>query len=529
MKKLFSMMMLVLVFVFALTGGGSHVFAVEEEVVICESFDINNGFSPVFTYTEGWGAFYYLGNFYETLVNYEQGEIKPGLATSWEIDGNEITFKLRKGVKFTDGTDFKAEVVKKNLEMISVITGKQYSGSFKVLTKLEDIQVIDDYQVKLILSEPYYGALQELTMVRPMGMMSLNAYCEDGLSDEIYSKTFGTGKYLIENAVKGENYTFVRNEKYWGEKPELKQFTIKKIPDMESRIMALRTGEIDMIFGSNNISYDSFAEFKDNSHFEAKASKEEVFTRYFLLNTTQKPFDDRNIRYAIQYAVDKDVIINSLFYGLEEKADYLFNPDLPYCDVTLNKYNYNPQKAEQLLEEAGWKKVVGSDIREKNGQKLSAELIYETTGIEEELALIIAGQLKEVGFDIQLSGMELMACMSKTFSGNFNIYSARTYGVPYEPYTEINVMCSVGYHNPAQQGLLQKKEIDLKINNLLSMVDKDKIQESYKYLLTTLHDEALYLPISYKKDLVIFNKNKIKDYEFNGQPLNFDASGIKLK
>lgn len=498
-----------------------------DEIVMCESFDINTGFVPVFDPYKGWGSFYYLGNFYETLVNYEDGKIKPGLAKSWDVNDNEITFKLREGVKFTDGTDFNAEVVKKNFEMIPVMLQDEYIKSFVILTKVKEIEVVDEYTIKFKLTEPYYGALQEFAMVRPMGIMSPNAYTEDGLSDDIYTKTFGTGKYMIENAVQGEDYTFVRNENYWGEKPKVKKFIVKTIPDMESKIMALRTGEIDLVFGSNNITYDAFSEFQNDDKFFAKSSEDNVMTRCFILNTAKSPFDDKNVRLAVQHAIDKQSICDNLFYGIEEKAEYLFNPDLPYCGVSLKQYTYNTQKAKELLKKSGWLETEGSEIREKSGQRLKAELLYETgMGIEEDMVLTIAEQLKEVGFEIQLTGLEMMAGLGKAMKGDFKIYSTRTYGIPYEPYTDIGSMNKVGYHNPAQQGLSDKKELNLKINKVASMTDKDKIQETYSYILKTLHNEAMYLPISYKKELIIFNKEKIKDYKFNGQPLNIDISGI---
>lgn len=498
-----------------------------DEIVICENHDINTGFTPVFDVYTGWGSFYYLSNFYEALVNYDNGKIVPGLAKSWEVNGNEIIFKLREDVKFTDGTDFNAQVVKKNFDMIPKIMVKEYVESVALLTKIEEVKVIDEYTVKIILTDPYYAALQELTAVRPMGMMSLNAYTEEGLSEEVFSKTFGTGKYMIENAVKGGDYTFVRNENYWGDKPKVKQFVVKTIPNLESKIMALRSGEIDMIFGASNITYDAFLEFKDHNKFLAKASQAKVKTRNIIINTTKAPLNDVNVRRAVQYAIDKQSICDSLFSGIEEKADYLFNPDLPYCEHSLEPYTYDVQKSNQLLDEEGWVMAEGSNIREKNGEKLEVDILFNGgIAIENDLALTIATYLEKVGFSVNLTGLDHMAASGQALSGDFSMFLTLTYGIPYEPHTDISNMEAGGWYQLAQKGLTQKQDIDFKINELSSLVEEDMIHKSYNYILKTLHNEAAYLPISYRKQLVILNKEKIKDYKFNGQPLNIDISGV---
>lgn len=497
-----------------------------KEIVMCESSDFSGGFSTFLT-TKGVGFMYYFGNFYETLINYDNGKIEPGLAESWEVNNNEITFYLREGVKFSDGSDFNAEVVKVTFEMIPKVLGEQYANNFGVLSKLEEVEVIDDYTVKLKLSEPYYAALQELTMVRPMAMISLNAFTEEGLSDETYSKTFGTGPYMLDSFVEGQDYTFVRNDNYWGEQPAVEQFVVKVIPDMESRIMALRSGEIDIVVGSNKITYDAFSEFKNGDKFTAKVSESIVKTRDVLLNTTKEPFDDKKVRLAVQYAVDKQSICDNVLYGIEDKADYFLNFRLPYCEVNIEPYVYDKREAEELLEAAGWLKVEGSDIRKKDGQELEAEILFRTgKGVEEDIALTLAAQLREVGFDIKATGLELLNWCGKAAQGKFAMSISETYGIPYDPYTIMRYMGGCSPDNAAQQGLSNKPEIDLQISKLSNIIDEVKIQEIYDYILITLHEEGVTVPISYMKELVIYNNEKIKEYKFNGQPTNIHVSGI---
>lgn len=500
-----------------------------ERIITCSAWDINTGFVPCYSESDGWGSFFYLNNFYETLVKYDNGKIVPGLAESWKVNNNEITFNLRRGIKFTDGSDFNAEVVKKNFEMVPKILGEEFKNTFVVYKLFKEAKVVDDYTVKIVLSKPYYGALQELTMVRPMGMLALSAFNKEGLSKEAYSKTFGTGKYMIKDAKKGEDYTFVRNENYWGEKPQIKEFVVKTIADMDSRMMALRTGEIDMVMGVDQISYDAFSEFKKEDKFSVKISKGNLYSRNLALNTAKAPLNDKNIRLAIQHAVDKKAICDNLFYGIEEKSEFLFDKSLPYCNVDLIPYTYDIKKAKSILDDAGWKEIHGSKIREKNGKKLQVSILYEANaGVDKNLALAISDQLKEIGFDTKVEGLELMAAWTKAMNGDFTIFMGRTNGLPYEPYTDVNSMNKIGYHNPAQKGILEKKQIDLKIEEVCSTLDKKIIQEDYNYILKTLHDEAVYLNISNRKELMMFNKEKIKNYKFNNIVSNIDISNIDI-
>ena len=125
-----------------------------------------------------------------------------------------------------------------------------------------------------------------------------------------------------------------------------------------------------------------------------------------------------------------------------------------------------------------------------------------------------------------MTGLDHMASSTKFLSGDSTMFLTKTYGIPYEPHTDINNMQAGAWYYQSQLGIEQKQELDQKVRELLSLVEEEQVQEAYDYILGTLNDEAVYLPISYLKELVILDRQKIKDYIFNGQPLNIDISGI---
>ncbi len=495
------------------------------EIIIGEGTDFIGGFNAL-SDNDGNGFAKYISNVYETLVIYDKGEIKAGLAESWEVKDNKIIFNLRKGIMFTDGQELKADVVKTGFEYMKETLGEQLAWIIGV-SKLQEINVIDDYKVEFVYDTPYIGALQDLTVAYRMAIMSPSVFVDGEITPDVNTMSFGTGPYKVSEVKQGQYYVFVKNEDYWGEKPKIDKITIKIIPGMESRMMALQSEEIDLVYGVNDVSLDAYNQFSKDNKFKTKVAEDVFATRNILLNTTKEPFNDINVRMAAQHAVNKDSICKNLLFDMEEKADYLLNRYLPYCDVEVKPYNFDLDKSRQLLEEAGWKDTNNDGILEKNGKNLEGEILFRTGwGMEEDICQVLSGQLREVGFDIKTTGMEMMSWYSKVLEGDFQATVNDTYGVPYDPYTFLSPMLNYSADNPAQQGLEQKPQIDEEIENIFNTVDDEEIRKSFEYVLKTLHEQALNLSISYTKDPIIYNPEKMSDYEFGKQTREFYFDGI---
>lgn len=214
--------------------------------------------------------------------------------------------------------------------------------------------------------------------------------------------------------------------------------------------------------------------------------------------------------------------------GLENKADTILNPKLKYCDVSLDKYDYNQSKSIEMLEKAGWLLPEGKEIREKNGEKLSFNLMYVTNrGAEESIAKVFAHQMKNIGIEVNLDGVELMVWGGRGFSGDFDMTFNATYAAPYDPHTYIGAMISYSLDNPAQSGLDNKEYLDSKIRELFATNDETKIESLYNEILTELHNSAIYIPISYQKQIVLYNKDKVSEVKFPSIPGELDMNLIK--
>lgn len=508
-----------------------------KEVTFCESWDFEGGFFSLQApnVTNGtYGLYYFLTNFYETLVRYEDGEIVPGLAERWEVspDGLTYTFYLKQGIKFSDGTDFNAEAVKTNLDNIPKTLAEFNGGWGLTSTLLDEVTVIDDYTVAVTLTTPYYGALQDFAVPMPMSMMSPAGYNEDGSLAEITkTKTLGTGPYMYDGEKSDETYTFVRNPYYERGESDVDVFHVKVIPENDAKVLALRNGEIDMIVGQANLTYNTFEELANAPGFTAISSDATIQSRTTGFNVSHPPFNDPAVRLAANHAIDTQSISENIFYGVETPADSVLDKELPYCDVDTGAYAYDVEKAKQILEDAGWIDSDGDGIREKDGVKLSGNLLYATEQASlGDLSSVLATQLKEIGFDITPVGKEQMVYFQDISNGDFDLAIAITNAIPSDPYLLISrCLTNTVIDNYLAQGLAGMENADELINSLNAMTNEDEIQSVYNTLLQEFHDEATIIPLTRVKGMAAYNTDIIASYEFCNQPDYTDVSAIIMK
>ncbi|MCH4891033.1 hypothetical protein EZV73_25875 [Acidaminobacter sp. JC074] len=460
------------------------------------------------------GFIWYASNCYESLVYASEEGIVPGLATSWDETDHDLTLHLRQGVKFIDGTDFNAQVVKGNIENLQRIQGQAVSF-IELLSQIKEIEVVDDYTVKFTFDHYSKVYLKELASLYPFGMMSLNAFNAEGYTEEVYSgKPLGTGPYQLSNYETGKFYEFMKNPNYWGEEATYDKVTIKVIPDQESMSLALRTGEIDMVFGSYQVNNVMFDEFKNDEGFIATESNRINKSHYIALNANALPFDDKQVRYAVDYAIDKDAIFKSILKERGKIAQTHLNPELEYCHISVDERNFDIEMAKSLLDEAGWL-MDASGVRMKDGNPLEVSIVYiNGSSAYSDISLALQSMLKEIGMTVSIEGLDMMTWWGKVMSGDFTISLNSTIGVPYDPYVELKSMVSLNTHAVGMAGSEEKAVIDKKIAEIYQTNDPVELQSIFNVVIQTLHESGCDLPIYHEKEPVVFNANKINEVKF---------------
>ena len=449
------------------------------------------------------GEMYAQSILYDTLVSITANGYEGCLAESWDIseDGCTYTFHIRPNVLFSDGEKCDANAILANFN--AILENRERHTWLEMMNLLVGVSAPDENTFVIEMSEPYYPMLTELACIRPFAMISPNCMI-DGSTMNGVNGYIGTGPYVLTDFVTDEYAVFERNENYWGEAPAIQKITVKVIPDNQTRIMALENEEIDLIFGKNMIDADAISQYLDSDKFTVGLS-DPTSTRHIVMNTTHEILGDPAVRKALQHATDRQTISDGIFYGLEQPADTLYATTVPYCNVGLKPYEYSTETAAQILDEAGW--VLGSDkMRAKDGKQLALDLLYNSDSVTEKtIAEYLQSEYLKLGISMTIHGEEEQSYRDNMKAGNFDMVFNICWGMPYDPQSSLAAMRAPVYGDyAAQQGLEDKAEIDEAITKLLTSTNDAERQELYKSVLTNLHEDAMYLPLTYECNKALY-------------------------
>ncbi len=452
------------------------------------------------------GEMYAQSILYDTLVSSTADGYEGCLAEDWTIseDGRIYTFNIRDEVYFSDGTLCDANAILANFN--AIIENKDRHTWLEMMNLLVGVSAPDADTFVIELSEPYYPMLTELSCIRPFAMISPECMIDGSTKDGV-NGYIGTGPYVLTDFVTDEYAVFERNENYWGGAPAIQKITVKVIPDNQTRIMALESGEIDLIFGKNMIDADAISQYVDSDKFTVSLS-DPTSTRHIVLNTTNEILSDTAVRQALQHATNRQAISEGIFYGLEQPADTLYAPTIPYCNVDLEPYAYDAELAASMLEQAGW--VMGSDgIRVKEGKKLELDLLYNSDSVTEKtISEYLQSEYLKLGISMNIHGEEEQSYRDNMKAGNFDMVFNICWGMPYDPQSSLAAMRAPVYGDyAAQQGLADKAEIDQAITDILTSTDESERQKLYDFVLTRLHEDAVYIPLTYECNKALYTSD----------------------
>lgn len=443
---------------------------------------------------------------YETLVSVEDTGIEPCLAETWDVseDGLIYTFNIREGVVFSDGYICDAYAIEANFD--AIWDNKERHAWLESMNVITGYEATDESTFIITLSDAYYPLLNELGVTRPFAMCSPNVMI-DGTTANGVTEYIGSGPYVLVDNVVDEWALFEYNENWWGEEPAIKTVLMKVIPDNQTRVMALETGEVDLIYGAELLDAETLTAYEDNESIIASTS-DASSTRQLIMNGGSEILEDINVRYALSHAVNKEAISEGVFYGIEEPADFLYSQELTYCGVELEAFAYDVELAKQYLEEAGW--VEGSDgIRVKDGTRLSLGLLYDMDSVSGKvISEYLQSEWKNIGVEIVLEGLERETYFDALKAGTFDIAHNIAWGTPYDPESSLAAMLAPVYGDyAAQLSLPNKTELDAAITSVFVTVDEEERQELYDYILTELHESAIYIPLTYENNKSLYTSS----------------------
>ncbi len=520
-------------------------------IVLAEGWPFSSLY-PVVTpeSTSDFGIAYWTMNFYDTLVRYDKNnEIVGCLAETWDVsdDGRTYTFHLRDGIQFSDGTPLTADAVKQSIDAARVNLGSFVGNYGKIGILIEKTEAVDESTFVLTLSNPYYSALNDLTICLAYAVVNPKAF-EGGADQALQNcsdKTMGTGPYMFES-YSNKTYTFVRNPYYWGDAPDVDCFKVKEIPDNDAKILALQSGEVTAILGQEKLTHDGFAQLSA-AGFGTKVDTDGNRTIYLgmriadtnIWNETYTEvvqtvpagvFADINVRLAAAYTIDQQLLAETVFNGIQAPAETWFSATKPFCDTTVTVYETNAKKAEQLLTEAGWIDSDGDGVREKDGAPLSVTIAYpDYLGTISSAMIAIKSQLEEVGFSVELApAADMMGWYMAGMTGSYDLIYWKTNGGTMDPASTISNIGTM-----ADPVLGQFTGFGGITNELITELDttssSERVKEIYDAILKNVADEALLIPLVYENEMAAWNSDVIADYTYYYDPGYILVQNIRLK
>lgn len=405
-----------------------------------------------------------INQIYETLFvrDPETMKIKPNLAESYENpDPKTWVIHLRKGIKFTDGTPFNAEAVKYTFDKLR--DPKTGAPRASLLAPVDTITVQDDYTVVIKTKQPYGAMLAALAHTNA----SIVSPTADKKQD-LMKKPVGTGPFMLKESVAGDHVTLVKNPHYWRGPVKLDQVVFKVVPNINTAISMLQTGQVDFITG---IPAEQWSRV-ENMNGVKTVKKAGTPVSFLAFNFRREPMKNLAFRQAVAYALDRDAYIKQL-NGMGIKSNSLIGPKVFGYDPSAEKvgYNYDPEKAKQILKAHGW-------------EGLKINMLVANTDAYMKMGEIVKDQLEKVGLKINMQTMEWGTFLDVARQGKFDITFlgwANSTGdgsellYPNLHSDNIGVSNYEAYHNPAFDKLVAETRSTVDQN-----VRKQKLDEANK-------------------------------------------------
>jgi len=418
-----------------------------------------------------------LRNIFDGLVTRTyDGKVVPEIAESWEIiSPTEWEFKIRKGVTFQNGDPLTADDVVFTFNRIIKEGGLEGKTSPRkgLMGPVEDVQKIDDYTVRFILKEPFPVLLQALVHQQ---IIPKKYYKEVGY-EEFLKRPIGAGPFKYVSGKLDEQIVLERYDGYYGGSPDippvgppsLKRVVFRMIPEPSTAIAALEKGEVNIV---QYIPPDMIERLKQNPNIQVK---ENMGTRVYILEINNKmpPFDNPKVRQALNYAIDMDSIVKEIYKGYGVR---LAGPMLPYAfaaNTDLKPYEYNPDKAKELLKEAGV-----SDLK----------VVIDTQPFREEEALAIANMLEKVGIKASVRTWEWGVLQSEIQKGTKQLYLTDWGNAYLDPFDFLNPKLKTGERG--NYSFYSNPEVDRLLDDAAKETDNAKRKELYYKAQEIIYDDA---------------------------------------
>jgi peptide/nickel transport system substrate-binding protein len=408
-------------------------------------------------------------NIFNKLLKYNKNlDLEGELAESWQISADQktITFKLKPNLKWSDGMPLtSADVLWTWHAVIDEKTGSPYASDYQLVKKAE---TPDALTFSVTYEQAYAPALDSWAGLQILPKHLLEG--QDLHTTAFARKPIGSNYYKLDSWTHGENLKLSRNPASVLGQAKIDNLVTRIIPDSSAQFLELMADNIDNM-GLDPIKYARIIPARPELQQKLALYKElgNSYT-YLGFNLKHKPFDDVRVRRAINYAIDKQEIIDGVYLGLGINIASPYKPGTRWSNPDLKPYPYDPAKAKTLLKEAGFADTNGDGILDRDGKPFSFEIITNQNKEREKSSVLIQRRLKDVGIDVRIRAIEWASFISRFIkTGDFDVV-VLGWGLGLDP-DQYNIWHSsqqapgqfnfIGYNNPAVDKLLEQGRLEL--------------------------------------------------------------------
>lgn len=451
-------------------------------------------------------------NIFETLVKYEKegSNIVPGLAESWKSSEDGLTwlFYLRHGVKFHDGSNFDAKAVVFNFERWMNVDNPYHDGQFSYWNYvfggfpgfIQSVKAPSDYTVEIKLSKPYAPFLN--TLVMPVfGIQSPKAIKE--YREEVYKHPVGTGPFCFKSWEQNECIILTRNDNYWNTPAKVDELEFRVIPSSQERLELLKQGEIHI---ADNLGPDDVAVIEEDPELQLYL-RPSFNVGYIAVNNEKAPFNNRLVRTAISHAINKEEMISEVFANIAKSAKTFIPPTLWGYNDSIVEKEYNPEKAIELLKDAGYPNGFKATLWVMNNSRNYFPKPLETADYIKE-------SLKKVNIDITIEIFSWDEYLDRINNGEHEMALIGWTGDNMDPDNFLNTLLSSDNAKPGLVGnysFYKNSEVDLLLKQARETNNIVFRKDLYRRLLNIVDYDMPSIPLVHTMP-VVATRSTVKGY-----------------
>ncbi len=421
---------------------------------------------------------------YDTLLRMdEEMEIHPGLAEDWEqVDDTTWDFYLREGVEFHNGEELTAHDVKYTFDRM--VDPEDPAVAAFILDQVEETEVVDDYTIRLHLEIPFVPILQHLA--HPVtGILNETATEELG-EDYGTLDAIGTGPYEFDDWATGDYVDLVRNDNYWGENGKVERIRFRAIPEDTVRAIEVETAGVDIAYDISPIDEERLVEDPEVNVFKYAA----LGTDYIGFNVQEEPYDQVEVRRAINYAVDVDTIIDAVYEGQGVPAAGPISDMVWGAHPDLEPYGHDVERAQELMAEAGYEDGFETTFyTNDNPQRI-------------QTAEIVQDQLAQLNIDVEVNVLDWGDYLERTGAGEHEMFMLGWVSVTGDAdYGLYSLFHSEYFGDPGNRTFFAHPELDERLDVGRRNADEDIRLDAYHGAQEIIRDQAPWIFIRHAEDV----------------------------